>query len=85
MADDLHNWMLPGPSGLCLDIAQVARILHTSVKTVRRLIDIGEFPCGQMVAGKLTWTGSDIAAYLHLRGRYRREEGLGQIGTDESV
>lgn len=67
---DTRDWSLPGPKPLFMDIGEVAIFFRTHEDTIRRWIAAGTFPNGQMHGGKLTWSGADIAAYLHLRGRY---------------
>lgn len=81
----MREWMLPGPAEAMLDTRAVAKFLGVNVRTLRRMIDDGEFPAGMHVGGRLTWSGSDIAAYLHLRGRFRRfleGENRGQSGEN---
>lgn len=76
---DIEHWSLPGPKGLVHDLHETAKIVGVSYKTLERMIDNGEFPQGKLVSGKPTWSGSDIAAWLHLRGRFvNRLDKLGQ-------
>lgn len=65
-----RDWSLSGPDSLIMDINEVALFFRTHEDTIRRWIAAGTFPNGQVHGGKLTWSGADIAAYLHLRGRY---------------
>lgn len=57
-----------------LDINEVATFFRVEdPKTIRDWIKKGIFPAGQMIGGKPTWTGADIAAFMHLRGRMSGE------------
>lgn len=67
---ELRDWTLPGPPALRYTARQVAAWLDISTDTLRRLIDQGRFPRGHKLGqGEPTWTGLDIAAWLHLRDR----------------
>lgn len=91
---EIENWSMPGPKGLLLDIHQVAKAIGIGEKTILRMVAGGEFPEGKLTGGKFTWSGSDIAAWMHLRGRFvvARVENLGQkkakrgqVGTNQDT
>ena len=81
---DTQGWTLIGPAALLLDVHDVGKAIGVCPKTIKRMIDDGEFPQGKSVGGKTTWTGADLAAWLHLRGRFvfkpleQRAENQGQ-------
>lgn len=66
-SDDTRDWMLPGPDALVLSLKQVAAMFQVKPRTIQRWIERGEFPQGR--GDPPLWTGADMAAYLHLRGR----------------
>ena len=66
-----------------LDINEVAAFFRVEdARTVRRWIALGLFPSGLLIGGKPTWTGADIAAFMHLRGRMSVEGAEGGGQTD---
>lgn len=66
----IREWTLPGPDALYLDVNEVAKLCGVDADTLRRWINAGKFPSGLKHGGKDTWSGADLAAYFHLRGRY---------------
>lgn len=82
---DFQQWSLPGPAALLLSISDVAKVVGVNVKTIVRMIESGEFPEGKLVGKRLTWTGQDLAAYLHLRGRYVNKNGQEKHGQSKPV
>jgi predicted DNA-binding transcriptional regulator AlpA len=66
---ELKGWELLGPVQYILHAADVAAFLRVSEKTLARMVAAGQFPTPQLISGTPTWTGPDVAAYLHLRGR----------------
>lgn len=70
---DLADWTLKGPAKHLLTRREVCVFLNISTTTLDLMIRNGEFPCGQLVGSRLTWTGADLAAFLQLRGRLHRD------------
>lgn len=70
--DDVREWSLPGPAGLRFTRREVAAWLDVSEDTIDRMIDAGSFPRGSKASPQSspTWTGLDLAAWLHLRDRW---------------
>ncbi len=68
---DNQEWTVTGPAKTLMSRAEVAKYLGLHVKTLEELIARGEFPAGQLIGSRPTWSGRDIAAWLHLRGRFR--------------
>ena len=69
----MQYWRLPGPDEHLLDKQQVAAYLGVSERGLDRLIADGRFPQGVRTGpgrrSAVFWLGTDVAAYLHLRGR----------------
>jgi predicted DNA-binding transcriptional regulator AlpA len=68
---DWKDWTLPGPPRLRYTLREIASWLDVSEDTLRATIDAGHFPRGHKISPQSTptWTGADLAAWLHLRDR----------------
>jgi predicted DNA-binding transcriptional regulator AlpA len=62
-------WTLLGPTQDFLSAVDVSHYLKVSIPTLRRMIRAGQFPRGQRLGNRMSWSGADVAAYLQLRGR----------------
>lgn len=82
MGDEFRDWTTPGPNSLRLDIDDLAKFFRVSVDTIRRWIEKGEFPRGQIQGGKPIWTGAEVGAAILLRGRYSTNDGKDEPQTD---
>lgn len=72
---DWKEWPLHGPPKLRYTLQEVATWLDISADTLRGLIEQGRFPRGHKVSPQSspTWTGADLAAWLHMRDRWYPE------------
>lgn len=64
---------LNGPPGDDYTLATLAAYVGVTERTLSRWIEHGEFPTGHVVGGQERWTAADVAAWLHLRGRFLRD------------
>ena len=71
MQPDWTTWSLPGPPRLRCSLREVAALLDVSVKTLDRMIAAGRFPAGGRASQRSgpTWSGLDLACWLHLAPR----------------
>lgn len=67
----VREWSLPGPDKPLLGRAEVARWIGVHPRTLDALVAHGEFPRPQLLGKKPTWSALDVAAWMHLRGRFR--------------
>ncbi len=69
-------YTINGPDEETLTREGVAKLLHVSGATIDRMVADGRFP-RPLPTGTQTakvWAGVDIAAWMHLAGRMRRDE-----------
>lgn len=71
---------IDGPADDLLSIAEAAKYMRHSVKTLRRLIAEGKFPRPKTYPRGGQWVGwMDVVAYLHMADRMQ----AGQMATDD--
>src|SRR5262245_4948782 len=83
---DWIEWILPGPPRLRYTATDIARWLEFDVKTLCRMIESGHFPRGHKDSPRSeeTWTGADLAAWLHLRGRWAPQPNPGEAPQEDT-
>lgn len=79
------EWPMPGPPLIRYTKAEICDWLDVSDDTLDAMIDAGKFPRGYKISPKSTptWTGKDIAAWLHLRDRWFPEAKPADSGRNQ--
>lgn len=61
------------PAPLCIDAAELARLLHVSVRQVYRLRDAGRLPAPLEFGGCVRWSLREIEAWIAAGAPNRRD------------
>jgi predicted DNA-binding transcriptional regulator AlpA len=66
-----RQYTIDGPDDDLLPLAGVLAYLRVGRTAIYELIRQGRFPRPQRIAGKLRWTGRDVACYREIADRLR--------------